>query len=468
MRVIARIGMGLLICVLAGRAAAEERWRIKFEHEAPQKILVPPHVPPGLEPYFGQKAYWYVLYKITNLSNVKIGNGNPLSLKKDDLSGPRMCLKIWVETDADRRLVRPFAEDRPGGVEGFEYDEEKDSYPGWDEAAGRSRWGGSRGAPMPNLRGAGACYVDGYFPIVHDAIAERHGYKPKHTPSDRFAKGPNAALPVLADCFDVNEPLEPGQSRLGCAIFSDFPVEEYELFYDALNLLAVFSEDRRNEHNTRGFNHLRRYKELFPEGMYIEQVNALLEMENASRGSSSADDGLCKAVEKAFADLRGGFDGIGDDDRYKSFTEEIGLLTRAARDIYAFRIQEATEALETFRQKFKKSNHWTDADRLYTFVKQNLIAEARDEALKVLRKNDPVSIPDEADRIYVKISGISDPVLKEGNMVYADEPVLILVYHRRGDPSYRFMQPLKLIEERLIPGERRALRKIARTRVGEY
>jgi len=244
-------------------------------------------------------------------------------------------------------------------------------------------------------------------------------------------------------------------------------MEEYILFYDALNLISVFSEERRTESNNQGFEELRMYRELFPEGTYIKHVNELLKMENSSRGSTSQDDPVCQAVGKIVKDLRAPLDAMRGE-KYKNFSEEITLLTNAARNMIAFEVQKAIENLETFRTKYKKSEHYLDADRLYTFGKRNLIPRAREEAEEILRRHDPTSLPDNADRLYLKVRGLMDPVLKEGNMVYADEPILVIFYHRPGDASYRALQPLTKVEERWIPGKKRLLRKIARTRVGDY
>ncbi|MHC5039888.1 MAG: hypothetical protein ACYTHM_21490 [Planctomycetota bacterium] len=465
MRGIARILIGLMIFGFACRVGAEERWRLKFEHEPPKKILIPPHVPPGMDMYFGQREYWYVLYKITNLAKKKIPNGNPLTRKTFD--GPSMCLKIWIETDAQRRLVRPFSEAIPPGVEGMEWDAEKKQYPKFDEHGGRATWGSSRSKPLPPFRGAGACLVDGFFPVVHDYIAEKHGYKPKFNPSQRFAKGPNAALPTLADLFDINEALEPGATRIGCAVFCGFPVSEYKLFIDAVNLLSVFSEDRRAEATGEGFKKLRSYQELFPEGTYIKEVKELLSMENISRAGTPKEDPLIQKIQWIFEEIKGASSTF-QEKNYKDFTEEISLLTRAAKNIQIFSLEKAVELLETFRKKFPKSDHYPDADLLYTLTKRNLIPRARQEAAEILKKQAPQSLPDEADRIYLSISGLEDPVLKEGNGVFADEPILVVKYHRRGDPSFRNLQPLRLVEEYWIPGKKRFLHKIARTKIGDY
>ncbi|MCU0722279.1 MAG: hypothetical protein MUC63_01435, partial [Planctomycetes bacterium] len=93
MRLTASALAGAMILALAGRAAAEERWTLKFEYEPPQRILVPRHMPVERDLYFGQQAYWYLIYRVTNLSKNPVQN---------------MCLKIWVETDDGRRLAHPF------------------------------------------------------------------------------------------------------------------------------------------------------------------------------------------------------------------------------------------------------------------------------------------------------------------------------------------------------------------------
>ncbi|MHC4778459.1 MAG: hypothetical protein ACYTFG_07795, partial [Planctomycetota bacterium] len=126
------------------------------------------------------------------------------------------------------------------------------------------------------------------------------------------------------------------------------------------------------------------------------------------------------------------------------------------------------EALQTFRSKFGKSHHYEDADLLYTLAKRNLIPRARLEAQEILRKHTPRSVPNEADRLYVNVRGLKDGVLREGNWVYADEPILVIFYHRKGDSSFRSLQMLRKVEERWIPGQRRRLHKIARTKIGNY
>jgi hypothetical protein len=465
----ARILLVLLILGVAERATGEERWRLKFESEPPQKILSPPHVPPGLDVYFGQQEYWYVLYRITNISKeVTVGNGNPVRDPKRKVTGPRMCLKIWVTTDADRRLVRPFLDRKIPGVEGMEFETEKKSYPNWDEVGAKATWGSSRSTPLPPFQGAGAAYVDGLFPNVHDYIAEKHGYKPKYNPHPRYEKGPNAALPTLADCFDINDPLKPGETRTGCAIFSNYPITEHTLFFDALNLLSVFAEERRAEASAEGFNKLRRYRQLFPEGDFVAQADKILTLASASRGGTSDQDDIVQAVEGVYQTMKKDFAGIRGASEYAKFTEEIKLLTQGAKMIQTFRIDEAIQTLQTFRQKFPKSRHYIDADTLYTMAKQNHIEKARIEATEILAKHAPRSIPNAADRIYIMVKGLQDPVLAEGNWVYADEPVLVVSYHRKGDPAFRALQVLRKVEERWIPGAKRPLHKIARTRIGDY
>ncbi|MHC4598293.1 MAG: hypothetical protein ACYS47_04745 [Planctomycetota bacterium] len=469
MRGTVRILLCLVVLGLAGRAAGEERWRLKFESEPPRKILCPPHVPPGLDVYFGQQEYWYVLYRITNASkDVAIGNGNPVRDPRRKVTGPRMCLKIWITTDADRRLVRPFIGKKLPGVEGMEFETEKKSYPNWDRVGARATWGSSRSAPLPPFMGAGAAYIDGFFPVVHDYIAEKHGYKPKFNPHPRYQKGPNAALPTLADHFDINDPLKPGETRTGCAIFSDYPITEHTLFFDALNLLSVFAEERRSEATTAGFNKLREYKQLFPEGDFSNDADNLLSMASVSRGGTSDEDAIVQTVESIYQEMKKGFARLRGGAAYAKFTEAIKLLTQGAKEIQVFRIDEAIQTLETFRQKFPKSPHYIDADKLYTMAKQNHIEKARREAAEILAKHAPKSVPTAADRIYVMVKGLQDPVLAEGNWVYADEPVLVVSYHRRGDPAFRALQVLRKVEERWIPGAKRPLHKIARTRIGDY
>ena len=51
------------------------------------------------------------------IGKIRIGNGNPLSKAK--VTGLRMCMKVWLTTDADQRLVRPFplpAQTVPSGL----------------------------------------------------------------------------------------------------------------------------------------------------------------------------------------------------------------------------------------------------------------------------------------------------------------------------------------------------------------
>ncbi|GEM_PF-3527076 len=436
---------GILMLAAAGRVAAEERWKLTFEHEPPKKIQVPPHVPPGLDMYFGQKTYWYVLYRVTNVSKKRIDN---------------MCLKIWVETDDERRLVRPLEKRSAPGVEGMWEDEEAESYPRYDVLGSKLRWGPQRSEPLPRYRGRGSTFTDGFYPIVHDTISERHGYKPKFAPSARFADGPNANLPVLADCFDVNEPLGPGESRVGCAIFGSFPVEEYQLFYDAVNLLSVQSVERKAKASSEGFKALRKYRDLYPEGAHIEEVKQLLEMEGNPGG-------LAPLIDRLQSTFRKGLESMCAESGYEGFSKEIELLTRGAKLLHVFKVEEALEVLASFRAQYKESEHFEDADRLYTLAKRNLIPRARQAAEEILARHDVESLPDVADMFYLKVSGLKDPVLKEGNAVYADEPILVLVFQRKGAPSYRDLQSLKKIEERWIPGERRMLRKIAHSKLGD-
>jgi hypothetical protein len=437
---------GAMLLALAGRAAAEERWTLKFEYEPPQRILVPRHMPVEHDLYFGQQPYWYLLYRVTNLSKSPI---------------PNMCLKVWVETDDRRRLARPFVVEKAPGVEGMEWETDRKEQPAYDSLGGRATWGTPRSTPLDPLRGAGACYVDSFLPLVHDAVAEKHGYRPKFHPSDRYDKGPNAALPALCDCFDVNDPekpLGPGETRVGCAVFAYFPMEEYALFYDILNLLAVRAEERRTEANAEGFRKVRQYRELYPEGARIKYATELLGLE----GNAS---GLDTAVDRILGELKSAYEEIG---KAKEFDEEIALLVQAAKYMEAFRVADAVKILEEFRQKFPKSEFFYEADELYTLARQNLIPRAREEAIEIRRRHEALSIPEQADRIYVKATGLTDPVLKEGNEVFADEPVFVVVYHRSGDDAFRAFQELRKVEERWIPGQRRLIRKVARTKVGEY
>lgn len=441
----AKILAGFLVLAAAANVGAEERWRLKFEYEAPRKILIPPHVPPGLDFYFGQKEYYYLLYKVTNESSKRIDH---------------MCLSIWVETDDHRRLVKPLEVDVPPGMEGMEYEVDKDRYSKTEELAARATWGSSRGTPLPPMRGAGQAYVDGFFPLVHDAVSERHGYKPKYIPSERYATGPNAALPVLADCTDVNEPLNPGESRLGCAIFAAFPVGEFRRFQDALNLLAVRAEERRAAANQQGFERMRLYAELYPEGRFIAHAKALLEQEGNRSGLDATVDKVLKEFMTGLEPVKGNnFDG---------YTQALDLLTRAAMLLRVYHIEEAIELLATFRQQHADNEHYEDADLLYTLAKRNLIPRARQEAQEILRRHASESFSADADKFYFHVTGLRDPVLKEGNNVYADEPVLVILYERMGDPSHRDLQMLRKVEERWIPGEKRFLRKIAHTRIGDY
>ncbi|MHC5040681.1 MAG: hypothetical protein ACYTHM_25490, partial [Planctomycetota bacterium] len=299
-------------------------------------------------------------------------------------------------------------------------------------------------------------------------IAEKHGYKPKWNPSPRYEKGPNAALPTLADCFDINDPLKPGESRVGCAIFSRFPITEHTLFFDGLNLLSVFAEERRTEASAKGFDKLREYKALFPEGKFITETDNLLSMASISRGSTSDEDAIVQAVESIYQEMKKEFAALRGASSYSGFTEEIKLLTQGAKMIQTFKIDEAIQTLQAFREKFPKSVHYVDADTLYTMAKQNHIEKARREADEILAKHESKSIPNAADRIYVMVRGLQDPVLAEGNWVYADEPILVVSYHRKGDPAFRALQVLRKVEERWIPGEKRPLHKIARTRIGDY
>ena len=153
---------------------------------------------------------------------------------------------------------------------------------------------------------------------------------------------------------------------------------------------------------------------------------------------------------------------------FDGYTQALDLLTRAAMLLRVFHIEEAIELLATFRQQHADNEHYEDADLLYTLAKRNLIPRARQEAQEILRRHASESFSADADKFYFHVTGLRDPVLKEGNNVYADEPVLVILYERMGDPSHRDLQMLRKVEERWIPGEKRFLRKIAHTRIGDY
>ncbi len=421
---IAWIAVFLAVLALPASLFAGERWELKVETEKPAKFVFD-------NPLGVREVYWYVLYTVTN--TFPTSEQDPESPNKDR-SIDNMCLDIWISTDANYRMLFPLVEKLDPGVEGTEYEVETEMYGRFDELLATTRWGEGSGKMLSRYEGAGACYHDGFFPYVQDAIEIKTGRK-------------------LMNCLEINAtPLKAQEARHGVAIFSDSPVEETKLYAAALNHLYVQAEEKKDLENSLGQAMLQAYERLFPEGKYIASVKTLLEMKgNAERIIPEIESIRAKYVE--------GMKKV--QSSYDTWIKETEMFTEAVMCFIYHDFKKGSELLDELYQNYPDGEHRPDIERLRILAKQKLMAEAREHAEKVrARLSESKSISPEADRMYVTFSGATDPVFGWKDKVYAQEKLLQFVFRRTGGEIDRDFDFLRLVERRWIEPPLRPIRKV--------
>jgi hypothetical protein len=368
----------------------------------------------------GREVFWYVIYKVTNISKQKTAS--------------RMCLDIWLSTDARYRVIFPLSKKQMPGIEGFKRDLKRSSFPDFDDLARRTRWGEGAGRLMPRYEGSGACFHDGFQPAVQKAIEIRAGRK-------------------LLSAIEINEsPLGPGETREGVAIFAYSPVEEYKIYSDALNHLYVQADQRREAENALGMQKLEFYVRFFPEGQYIENVQKLLTM----RGNI---DSVVSEVGRLRAEQVKELKNITAD--YDKWIAETRLFTEALMHFEFFAFDEALEILDKLYIDYPKGEHRMNIQRLRVLAKQKLMYEARQEARKVrLEITQVKSLSPSADRIYLTVSGLTDTVFSWKDDIYAQVKLRQFVYRRMGGETHRDFDSLNLVETRWVAPDPRPIRKV--------